>query len=197
MVHFIYKTTNIINGNYYIGKHSTKNNNDSYLGSGDLLKKAIKKYGKENFKREILFECNSDQELFEKEQEIVTIDIVSDPNSYNIALGGYGAMCGRKHTDGAKEKMSLKAIGRTFTEETRNKKRISMTGKVHTEETKKKISLSKIGKKRIPFTEEAKLNMSLTKIGKNHTEETKNKISLTKTGKRRVYLDDGSYKYSI
>jgi hypothetical protein len=43
----IYKTTNIINGKYYVGKDI--NNSESYLGSGVLLKRAIKKYGKENF----------------------------------------------------------------------------------------------------------------------------------------------------
>lgn len=42
----VYKTTNIINGKYYIGVHKTTNPNDSYLGSGKAIKEAIKKYGK-------------------------------------------------------------------------------------------------------------------------------------------------------
>ena len=44
----IYKTTNLVNGKIYIGKDSK--NNPNYLGSGNLLKKALIKYGKENFK---------------------------------------------------------------------------------------------------------------------------------------------------
>jgi hypothetical protein len=50
----IYITTNLINGKQYIGLHSK--NNKSYLGAGTLLLKAIKKYGKENFSKEILKE---------------------------------------------------------------------------------------------------------------------------------------------
>lgn len=56
MKYTIYKTTNIKNGKYYIGKHQTENENDSYLGSGIALKKAIKKFGKNSFIKEILYD---------------------------------------------------------------------------------------------------------------------------------------------
>jgi hypothetical protein len=47
MKHYIYKTTNLINGKIYIGKRSHKNpEKDKYLGSGNVLKQAISKYGK-------------------------------------------------------------------------------------------------------------------------------------------------------
>ena len=61
----VYKTTNLINGKIYVG--SDKNNNPKYLGSGKLLKQAIQKYGRENFKKEILCKCESLKDLIIKE----------------------------------------------------------------------------------------------------------------------------------
>jgi group I intron endonuclease len=84
----IYKTTNLINGKYYIGKDSK--NDPKYLGSGVLLNLAINKYGKENFKKEILHICNSINELNSLEREIVNEDVCKDPKSYNLAQGGHG-----------------------------------------------------------------------------------------------------------
>jgi len=61
----VYLTTNLINGKKYIGMDS--NNNPKYIGSGTLILKAIKKYGKENFKKEILEYCSSIYEMELKE----------------------------------------------------------------------------------------------------------------------------------
>jgi len=88
--YIIYKTTNIINNNYYIGMHQTPNKDDGYLGSGLLLKRAIKKHGRENFKKEILFELKNKQQMVDKEKELVTNKETNDPNCYNIKLGGEG-----------------------------------------------------------------------------------------------------------
>lgn len=63
---------------------------DFYLGSGKLLKKAIKKYGRENFKKEILFTFFSKEEALLKEAQIVTLEIVNDKKSYNLKIGGEG-----------------------------------------------------------------------------------------------------------
>ena len=51
--YMVYKTTNLVNNKYYIGVHATNDLNDGYFGSGKNLKQAIKKYGKEHFKRDI------------------------------------------------------------------------------------------------------------------------------------------------
>lgn len=69
LIHYkiIYKTTNKINGKFYIGKHTTTNLNDGYLGSGVLLKAALRKYGKENFQKEILEFCPTDKILAKRE----------------------------------------------------------------------------------------------------------------------------------
>jgi len=83
----IYKTTNLVNGKIYIGL--TRKNNLEYLGSGKLILRAIKKYGKDNFKRVILEECNNLEEL--NMQEIFWIAYYNsiDPKiGYNILLGG-------------------------------------------------------------------------------------------------------------
>jgi hypothetical protein len=87
--HFIYKTTNIMNGKYYIGAHSTNDVNDGYLGSGKLLRKSIEKYGKENFIREILFYCENIEELYNKESQIIS-EHLDNNMCYNVKPGGKG-----------------------------------------------------------------------------------------------------------
>lgn len=87
----IYKTTNLINGRYYIGKH-VGTLEDSYLGSGVGIMRAIKKYGKEQFKREILIVCSSNKLMNELERLYINEEIVQDKSSYNMILGGQGGM---------------------------------------------------------------------------------------------------------
>ena len=62
----IYKTSNLINGRIYVGKD--KHNNPKYLGSGNILNQAINKYGIENFQKEILEYCNTEEELNDREK---------------------------------------------------------------------------------------------------------------------------------
>lgn len=84
----VYRTTNTLNGHYYIGVHKTKNPNDSYIGSGIALKAAIKKYGRSVFIKEVLFVFATSQEAYSKERELVTESVVADANAYNLTLGG-------------------------------------------------------------------------------------------------------------
>ena len=70
MVYYIYMTTNLINGMRYIGKHYGEIN-DSYLGSGSKLKEDIKKFGKINFKKDILYISQSEEENCQKEIEFI------------------------------------------------------------------------------------------------------------------------------
>ena len=51
----VYKVTNSVNGKFYIGVHKTRNPYDSYMGSGEGIKLAIKKYGKDKFVKQVLF----------------------------------------------------------------------------------------------------------------------------------------------
>lgn len=90
MYYTIYKTTNLANGKIYIGKHQTTDLNDGYLGSGKLLKRAIEKYGVNNFKKEILFVFDNESDMNAKETELVTSDYLLDENTYNLCVGGQG-----------------------------------------------------------------------------------------------------------
>lgn len=105
MLYIIYKTTNIINDHFYIGKHQCENLNDGYLGSGIKLKQAIKKYGRENFKREILFIFDNEVEMNNKEKELITETLVKDPMCYNLTIGGEGGpiFLGRHHSNETKQ----------------------------------------------------------------------------------------------
>ena len=88
MYHILYETTNLINGKKYIGIHSSEVIDDSYLGSGVAIKRAIEKHGKENFERKIISLHASRKELLKAETLYVTEDIVNDKNYYNMQLGG-------------------------------------------------------------------------------------------------------------
>lgn len=90
MYYYVYKITNLINNKIYIGAHSTSDLNDNYLGSGKIISRAHKKYGKENFKKEILHYFKSKDEMYKKEREIVNEDFVKKSNNYNVKLGGEG-----------------------------------------------------------------------------------------------------------
>lgn len=88
--HYIYKTINIINSNFYIGLHSTNNINDGYMGSGDRIRSSIRHYGKDNHTFEILEFLDSRDLLLSREKEIVNRDLLKNPLCLNIMEGGYG-----------------------------------------------------------------------------------------------------------
>ena len=91
MFYTVYKTTNLVNGKIYVGLHITEDLNDDYLGSGTQIRAAIKKYGKENFKREYIKICENPEEMYNLEAEIVNEDFVKRPDTYNMKTGGTGS----------------------------------------------------------------------------------------------------------
>lgn len=91
MIYYVYKITNIINGKYYIGKRKNPNPAlDSYMGSGKLIKLAIKKYGRDSFKKEILAEFKTNKEAASYESNLVTRELIESGNCYNMHEGGHG-----------------------------------------------------------------------------------------------------------
>jgi len=100
---FVYLTTNLINGKKYIGKQ--KDTNPLYLGSGKILRIAIKKYSKINFKKEIIEECINESHLNEREKYwIAYYNAVESADFYNIAEGGMGGNTGNRSYKGLKKK---------------------------------------------------------------------------------------------
>lgn len=192
MIYFFYKTTNKVNGRYYYGVHSTENIDDGYLGSGRALKAAVKKYGVENFEREILVFCSSERAMYMYEAEVVTQEVVNDPMSYNMALGGDG---GSIHSEEVLKHLSEVNRGERnpmYGKPGANK------GKHFSEETKKKMKESALGKhsgelngmygKKHSFSSRKRMSeFSLGQIAWNKgipcSEETKRKISEKKKGR--------------
>lgn len=97
----VYCTTCKINGKIYIGVHKTKNPDvfDGYIGNGikvgyslknpkTAFQYALKKYGYNNFYRTVLFIFNTEEEAYNKEEEIVTLDFIKRRDNYNTCLGG-------------------------------------------------------------------------------------------------------------
>ena len=159
----IYKTINKLDGKFYVGQDS--NNNPNYYGSGIRIKRAIKLHGKENFKKEIICECSSFEELDEKEiYWIKKLDALNPQIGYNIAIGGnssHGIM-----TEEKRQKLRERVSGK-------NNPMYGKCGELHpnygrklTDEQKKIISDKLTGRKGNPMSEKHKQIVSKTHKGK-------------------------------
>ena len=161
--HFIYKTTNVLNGKYYYGMHSTDNLNDGYYGSGRRLKRSLNKYGKENHKVEHL-ECLPDRKLLiDREKEIVNLNEIAKENCMNLMIGGKGG----------------------FISEEQQKHRASCAGKAYAEKLKTDVDFkNKISKIRLNIMRKNFENgiyphaNSTGFKNKTHTKESKNLMSI-------------------
>ena len=171
-MYYIYRITNKVNGKTYIGQHKYNKLNDKYMGSGKRLWEAYRKYGFENFEKQILVFNISKREyadLLEKTFIASEREKVGIKNCYNISNGGNGGYTG------------------LVSEETRQKLSKALKGKHRSEETKRKISESKKGQpgtwkdKHLP--EETRKKISEAQKGKKLSEEHRRKLSEAKKGK--------------
>lgn len=182
---YIYKITNTINGKIYIGKHSTDNLEDGYMGSGIVLHKAKQKYGLESFTKEYLAFCDTEKMLNFLEKFYIKKFNAQNPEiGYNLTAGGDGIV-GHHHTEESKKKISEARKG---SNNPMYGKPGTMLGKHLSEEARKKISVGHKGKKR---SEEAKKKISEAnkrRKGKHLSEEHKRKLSEANKGKKEEYL---------
>jgi len=192
---YIYKITNLINGKIYIGKRKTKLKieDDFYFGSGKLIKSAIKKYGINNFTKDILEICNSNNL---NEREIYWIESLNSIDlklGYNISNGGDG---GDLLTNNPNRELIIekrRGSTRNFTEEHKIKLSESkmadknpMFGKQMSDESKAHLSRITKGRK---MSDEFKENVSKGKTGVKFTDEHKSNLS-------KNHADFKGYKHS-
>lgn len=174
----VYKTTNTLNGMFYIGVHKTNNPNDDYLGSGKYLKHAIKKYGREHFYKTVLFIFDNPQDMYNKELELVNETVINDTMSYNLCVGGKGGFDFINRSLSSEQLSARGRYARKFSSGTSNATR--------TPEWNENISKSKVGKPN-------------GWLGRTHTEESKERMKKTRpdlSGSsngmfNKIWLNDG------
>lgn len=144
MYMIIYLVTNLINQMKYVGQtiRTLKQRKSSHLssskkGSTYYLHRAIRKYGAENFKWEVIYNASSEEELNEKETYFIKEYNTNSQDGYNLTEGGRGIR-GWKHSELTKEKIKQCAI--------KNNSAQYLKKFVQSEEGRKKISLMQLGK---------------------------------------------------
>lgn len=176
---FIYKITNLINNKKYIGFKTYTKGWEEYMGSSKLLKEDIKKFGKENFQREIIEEGGSLKELQEKEiAHLTKNNVLERDDYYNQSIphprfrrlkGGshcnkgktweeiYGVEYANKKREALRNRIKGKTWEDICSDKEKAKQRRVLAKQNKTEETKRKMSE---GRKGIVFTDNHKANLS-------------------------------------
>jgi len=176
---YFYKITNLVNGKYYYGIHSTYKNikEDYYFGSGSALQKAIKKYGKENFIKEIIADYQTRKEASDHEARIVTFELVKLRECYNCKTGGDNEFT---MSEESRQMLKKSHTGKVLSIE--HKRRISESnkGKPKSDEARKKISSAKSGTSNPMY---GKTGTSCPNFGKIHSDEARQLMSISKSGK--------------
>jgi predicted XRE-type DNA-binding protein len=137
MFGYIYLLHCVTSGRGYIGMRRSMSICDGYFGSGTILRRAVKKWGRKSFQKMILDVANSKDELATLEQHYIKqFDAVKSKNFYNVSAGGFGGDC---WTGLSEERKAFH----------RQQSRMRFLGRPLGPETRKLISLAKKGKPRI------------------------------------------------
>lgn len=179
--HYIYMTTDHLHNKKYIGKRYGELD-DNYFGSGKIISRIIKKYGKDILTKEILYISKNAEENNQKEREFIALyDAVKSSDFYNIAAGGDGGdifhTLPQEQQDLLRQQFSLRTKGRNnprygvhLSEETKEKiRRNRDTSFTQTEAYRKRMSEATKGEKNGMY-------------GKHHSEKTKRKMSENRKG---------------
>ena len=162
---FVYITTNLINGKQYVGDHSTQIIKDNYLGSGrPLFENAKKKYGKQNFKCQILEFFSTKLEAFNAQEKYIKEYNTLVPNGYNLSPKG-GNQCSGGITEEGRKRISESKKGKKASIESRKKMSDAKKGITLSEEHKRKISESEKGR---IFSDDHKRKLSESKKGEKN-----------------------------
>ena len=198
MYGYIYETTNLINGKKYIGKHKSNSFDSNYYGSGIALKRALAKYGRENFKVAILEEVEDNKDykyLSERETYYIKkYNVVKNPLYYNNSYGGenegwqgvnkainegslyINRFKGRTHSDSNKKKISEALKGRPS----------PRRGTKISEKQRRAIIESNHRKKGTRLSEQGRKHISEACKGRKIKNETKHKISIACKGRKHI-----------
>lgn len=194
----IYKITNLVNKKIYVGITTTsigrrissyKSTVKSNKESPQRIINAMRKYGFNNFKFEILETVFSREELKKKEIEYINFYKSTDVNTgYNISLGG------DLISEETRQKMSNTRKGKPKNKEWKEKLSTSLKGHAVSEETRQKISQTlkgrytawNIGTKGI-------MKPNSGSFKKGHPSTNKGKPG-TVTGRKKVIID-GKFRF--
>lgn len=110
---YVYIITNLVNNKKYVGSSRKHQIDESYYGSGRLIVNAIKKYGKENFTRDILWQGEGDARDVESHW-LEYFDAANNPLFYNMTNDARG---NNLHKEDTKRTVSEKLTGRKFSKE--------------------------------------------------------------------------------
>lgn len=185
MYYYVYKTTNKINGKFYIGVHKHFTPHDkSYIGSGITLRHAIAKHGIENFHNEVLKYFDTHDDAFLYEAELVTDELINTDECYNMVRGGKGGGLTKPFLS----KERLEFMRRPKSEATKKKISEKLMGKCYiTEDGLRRISEKSKGNQYAKgnshkLTDATKANMSKARMGIKYSEITIQRMRAAKVG---------------
>jgi len=183
---YIYLTTCLVNDKKYIGQSINQRNKNTYLGSGIAFKCALRKYGKDNFKKTILVDnVRCLNELNKLEREFIRKHDCLSPNGYNLDLGGTNK--GRM-SEASKAKMIKSKTGKKHTQKQIEANIKSHKGLKLSDETKKKIGDANRGK---PSWNKGK------KMPKGHSEKMRKIMTGKKMKKKQIEIFDKEKSLNI
>lgn len=124
---YVYRIVNTVNGKTYVGQHKLKNEPwRAYMGSGNLVRYAISKYGVERFVKQLLCYCDTKQSLDAQEKVLIDDEISAGRAQYNLNFNPSATTSVITATDTElldmyfEQKMSLPQIAQVYKTSTTN-----------------------------------------------------------------------------